>query len=68
MNKTLHQKLSDKQQYTYPIHIEMLGSDDLSTDFSQEYRLLREDAQNLLSPRPEAISGILEMSRMVPRT
>lgn len=63
MNKTLHQKLTDKNQYTYPSYLDITGTDDLIPGFKLEKKILKEAAKDLLSPRPEAVNRILEMSR-----
>ena len=65
MNKTLHQKLTDKHQYTYPSFIENLGNDDQNLSFRQEQMIVREASKDMLSPRPEVVARILEMSRML---
>ncbi len=65
MNKTLHQKLTDKHQYTFPAHIDMLGADDLIPGFRLEKQIFKEADKDLLSPRPQAIAHILELSRSI---
>ncbi len=65
MNKTLHQKLTNKYQYTFPSHIDLAGIDDFISGFATEQQILKEAAKDLLSPRPEAINKILEMSRAI---
>jgi hypothetical protein len=63
MNKTVHQKLTDKYQYTHAAQVGFSCPDDVIAAFRQERKMLKQAAQDLLSPRPEAISRILEMSR-----
>ena len=65
MNKTLHQKLTDKHQYTYPAHIDMLGADDLIPGFNLEKQIFKDADKDLLSPRPQVIARILELSRSI---
>ena len=65
MNKTLHQKLTDKHQYTYPAHIDILSADDLIPGFNLEKQIFKDTNRDLLSPRPQAIARILELSRSI---
>lgn len=63
MNKTLHQKLSDKTIYAVS---DLLRSPEMLFPQHQlEKEIARELNADLLSPRPEAISRLLEMSRAV---
>ena len=65
MDKTLHRKLTDKHQYTYPTYIEIVGGTGGEDHTAQERRIIAEISKDLLSPRPEAINRILELSRML---
>lgn len=63
MNKTLHQKLSDKTNYAIS---DLLRSEHpLLPQHQLEKEIARELKTDLLSPRPEAINRLLEMSRAI---
>lgn len=62
MNKTLHQKLSDKAIYSD--HITDLDLNSVvSNGFYLEKKIAEGLKKELLSPRPQAISRLLELSR-----
>ncbi len=62
MNKTLHQKLSDKAIYID--QVTDLNFHSLTGDsFHLEQKLKDGLQKELLSPRPEAVSRLLELSR-----
>ena len=63
MNKTVHKRLTAKTNYTHSILSGCAAEDLLFSAFSQEMQLLRDDARDLLQPRPQAIANILKMSR-----
>lgn len=65
MNKTVHQKLTNKYSYTHAAEAQLAYVDGVVNAFRQENKMLREAAQDLLSPRPEAITKLLELSRSV---
>jgi hypothetical protein len=62
MNKTLHQKLSDKAIYSDHFTDFNLNSV-VSNGFQLEKKIAEGLNKELLSPRPEAISRLLELSR-----
>ncbi len=62
MNKTLHQKLSDKAIYLDQVTDLNLNSV-VGNGFQLEKKIAEGLNKELLSPRPEAISRLLEMSR-----
>ncbi len=63
MNKTVHQKLTNKYSYTHAAEAQLAYVDGVVNPFRQENKMLRQAAQDLLSPRPEAIAKLLELSR-----
>ncbi len=63
MNKTLHQKLTNKYQYAQLSNSGILNSGNLCANVKGEMQLAHELSNDMLSPRPEAISRILKMSR-----
>ena len=63
MNKTVRKKLTDFYEYNNNNRIVFSCSDDTMLLFQQERKLLKEAARDLLSPRTEAISRLLELSR-----
>ena len=62
MNKTLHKKLTEKHLYEHA-HTIVFAKGDLSSQMADEVNLLKEAAQDLLQPRPQAIANILRMAR-----
>lgn len=64
MNKTLHQKLSDKSEYA--ISADLLRSNEaMLPQHHLEKEVARELLSDLLSPRPQAINRLLELSRTI---
>lgn len=63
MNKTLHQKLSDKAIYLDQVTDLNLLNAVTGNGFQLEKKIAEGLNKELLSPRPEAISRLLEMSR-----
>lgn len=62
MNKTLHQKLSDKTQYPgQPAARD--GYEEVLTIFHLEKKVAHDLGKDLLSPRPQAVSRLLDLSR-----
>jgi hypothetical protein len=66
MNKTLHKELTKKSYYQphTPIIAGPLKEDVILSDLVQEMKsYLKEAAQDLLQPRPEAIAQLLNKAR-----
>jgi len=62
MDKTLHKKLTEKQLLTYTPTAFAAGAD-VYAAFRQEKRILDALSKDLLQPRNEAVSRILELAR-----
>lgn len=62
MNRTLHSKLSDKSLYTVPA-THLNNGDIFAPGFQLDKKVKEELLKDTLSPRPEAISRLLELSR-----
>jgi hypothetical protein len=60
MDKTLHKKLIEKHLYQHASNQMYCNRDHIPAD---DLSLLREAANELLQPRPQAIAHILKMSR-----
>ena len=65
MNKTLHQKLTSKYHYANSCLFTETSKYDIIATQAQDMKILQLAINDLLSPRPEAINRILEMSRML---
>ncbi|MBC7553691.1 MAG: hypothetical protein H7257_06900 [Taibaiella sp.] len=65
MDKTLHQKLINKYHYAHTGLACEMGIDDIFAGLRQEMKIVEQAANDLLSPRPEAIARIMELSRAV---
>ena len=63
MNKTLHQKLTNKTLYAHSSTPETLGNLATLSGIRQDIHLMKALSKDLLSPRQEAINRIMEMSR-----
>jgi hypothetical protein len=63
MNKTLHQNFSSKAHLSHNFFKSITGADDLVTRHREEMRILREAANDLLQPRPQAIAQLLKMGK-----
>ena len=63
MNKTLHKKLTEKHLYEHAQTLVYAKGNVLSARMADEVNLLKEAAQDLLQPRPQAIANILRMAR-----
>lgn len=65
MNKTLHKKLTEKHFLEHTPGMVYVRGDYMPTVFVHEMRLLHEAAADLLSPRPEAVSRLLELAKNI---
>jgi hypothetical protein len=63
MNKTLHKKLTEKYCYEHTPILARVDYEDMPNGFSNEMGMLHHAAKDLLQPRPEAVSRILQMAR-----
>jgi hypothetical protein len=63
MNKTLHKKLTEK--YHEPTPALAHGSGEMFTALSDEMKLLRKAASELLQPRPQAVANLLKLAKTV---
>ena len=63
MDKTLHRKLTEKHVYSHTPTMVYAKCDDGLTGLAYEMGMLREAANDLLQPRPQAITRLLQMAR-----
>ncbi len=63
MNKTIHQKLANKINYTHPAGYSTSYADDFHAGLELELKMLQHAAKDLLSPRPEAVNRLMQLSR-----
>jgi hypothetical protein len=57
MDKTLHKKITEKHLCDLPV------ANGLYDNFSTEIQMLKEAANDLLKPRPQAIANLLKMAK-----
>lgn len=60
MHKTLHEKLTDKQQFAFP---QSSSPDETFMALRQEARILNALAKDILRPRQQAVANILKMAK-----
>ncbi len=65
MNRTIHAKLTNKEQYTHAAFTDGFLADQLLAGMRQEMKILHLAAKDMLSPRPEAVARIMELSKLV---
>ncbi len=63
MDKTLHNKLTEKFHYPQAHTFSYASGEDTFSGLAQEMKLLHDAAKDLLQPRPEAISKLLAMAK-----
>jgi hypothetical protein len=63
MNRTVHKKLTEKSNYSPASSINKVYEDNMLTGLRKEMDLLQAAARDLLSPRQEAITAILQKAR-----
>ncbi len=63
MNKTLLGKLTERHYYDQSLTVSNHGDEFMLNGVMHEMILLREDAKNLMQPRPEAVANLLRMVR-----
>jgi hypothetical protein len=62
MNKTLHKKLTERHIFYHTPALAYANDEELNS-LVCEMGILREAAADLLQPRPQAVSRILQMAR-----
>ena len=64
MNKTLHSKLTGKHLYEHTPAMAH-AAEEGHYGFAHEMNILREAANDLLQPRPQAIANILKLAKNI---
>jgi hypothetical protein len=62
MDKTIHSRLTEKHHYQATI-LEYAYGEEGFNGLAHEMALLREAARDLMQPRPQAVSRLLQMAR-----
>lgn len=65
MDKTIHKKLTAKHIDAHAAPAMAHSGGDMLTGLKQEMRILHEAAKEMMQPRQQAVSKLLEMARSI---